>query len=45
MILKLEQLKTAQTIATAIKGLALVLTLLTFFSFGLAIYSRRRTAG
>ena len=38
MILRSNELKTAQTIATAIEGLALVLTLLTFFSFGLAIY-------
>ena len=38
VILKSEELKTAQTIATAIQGLALVLTLLTFLVFGLAIY-------
>ncbi len=41
VILKSEELKTAQTIATAIKGLAIVLTLLTFFFFGLAIYLSR----
>ena len=38
MILKSDQLKTAQQIATAIQGLAIVLTLLTFLFFGLAIY-------
>jgi hypothetical protein len=41
VILKSEQLKTAQSIATAIKGLAIVLTLLTFFFFGLAVYLSR----
>ncbi|HEX5989797.1 MAG TPA: SHOCT domain-containing protein [Solirubrobacterales bacterium] len=40
-ILKSDQLKTAQDIAVAIKGLALVLSLLTFLSFGLAIYLSR----
>ena len=38
VILRSNELKTAQTIATAIQGLALVLTLLTFFFYGLAIY-------
>ena len=38
VILKSDQLKTAQQIATAIQGLAIVLTLLTFLFFGLAIY-------
>src|ERR1700760_2976597 len=37
-ILKSEQLKTAQDIGVAIKGLALVLSILTFLTFGLAIY-------
>lgn len=37
-ILKSDQLKTAQNIAVAIKGLALVLSILTFLTFGLAIY-------
>src|ERR1700754_1310582 len=37
-ILKSEQLKTAQDIVIAIKGLALVLSILTFLTFGLAIY-------
>jgi Short C-terminal domain len=37
-ILKSDQLKTAQDIAVAIKGLALVLSILTFLAFGLAIY-------
>jgi Short C-terminal domain len=37
-ILKSEQLKTAQDIVVAIKGLALVLSILTFLIFGLAIY-------
>ncbi len=40
-ILKSDQLKTAQNIAVAIKGLALVLSLLTFLVFGLAIYLSR----
>jgi uncharacterized membrane protein YidH (DUF202 family) len=40
-ILKSDQLKTAQDIAVAIKGLALVLSILTFLSFGLAIYLSR----
>lgn len=40
-ILKSDQLKTAQDIALAIKGLALVLSILTFLSFGLAIYLSR----
>ncbi|HEX7058845.1 MAG TPA: SHOCT domain-containing protein [Solirubrobacterales bacterium] len=40
-ILRSDQLKTAQNIAVAIKGLALVLSLLTFLSFGLAIYLSR----
>jgi hypothetical protein len=37
-ILKSDQLKTAQNIAVAVKGLALVLTILTFAAFGGAIY-------
>ena len=40
-ILRSDALQTAQTIAVAIKGLALVLTLLTFLCFGLAIYLSR----
>jgi uncharacterized membrane protein YidH (DUF202 family) len=40
-ILKSDQLKTAQDIAVAIKGLALLLTLLTLASFGGAIYLSR----
>jgi hypothetical protein len=40
-ILRSDQLKTAQDIAVGIKGLALVLSLLTFLSFGLAIYLSR----
>jgi hypothetical protein len=37
-ILKSNQLKTAQDIVVAIKGLALLLSILTFLVFGLAIY-------
>jgi Short C-terminal domain len=37
-ILKSDQLKTAQNIATAIKGSALILSLLTFLVFALAMY-------
>jgi len=37
-ILQSDQLKTAQNIVVAIKGLALVLSILTFLTFGLAIY-------
>ncbi|HEY5942579.1 MAG TPA: SHOCT domain-containing protein [Solirubrobacterales bacterium] len=40
-ILKSDELKTAQDIAVAIKGLALLLSLLTFVCFGLAIYLSR----
>ncbi|HXQ88716.1 MAG TPA: SHOCT domain-containing protein [Solirubrobacterales bacterium] len=40
-ILKSDELKTAQDIAVAIKGLALVLSLLTFIAFGAAIYLSR----
>jgi hypothetical protein len=40
-ILRSDELKTAQDIAVAIKGLALVLSLLTLFAFGLAIYVSR----
>jgi hypothetical protein len=40
-ILRSDQLKTAQDIAVGIKGLALVLTLLTLLAFGLAIYLSR----
>jgi hypothetical protein len=40
-ILRSDQLKTAQDIAVGIKGLALVLSLLTLLTFGLAIYLSR----
>lgn len=40
-ILKSEQLKTAQDVVVAIKGLALLLSILTFAVFGLAIYLTR----
>ncbi len=40
-ILRSNELKTAQDVAVAIKGLALVLSLLTLLSFGLAIYLSR----
>ncbi|HEY2715663.1 MAG TPA: SHOCT domain-containing protein [Solirubrobacterales bacterium] len=40
-ILKSEQLKTAQNIAIAIKGSALILSLLTFLVFALAMYLTR----
>lgn len=40
-ILRSNQLKTAQDIAVAVKGLALLLSLLTFLSLGLAIYLSR----
>lgn len=40
-IMRSDQLKTAQNIAAAVKGLALVLSLLTFLAFGLAIYLSR----
>jgi hypothetical protein len=40
-ILRSDQLKTAQDIAVAIKGLALVLSLLTFAAFAAAIYLSR----
>jgi hypothetical protein len=40
-VLKSDQLKTAQNIAIAIKGLALVLSILTFLAFGAAIYLSR----
>jgi Short C-terminal domain len=40
-ILRSNQLKTAQDIAVGIKGLALVLSLLTLLAFGLAIYLSR----
>jgi Short C-terminal domain len=40
-ILRADELKTAQDIAVAIKGLALVLSLLTFLAFGGAIYLSR----
>jgi uncharacterized membrane protein YozB (DUF420 family) len=40
-ILRSDQLKTAQNIVTAIKGLALILSILTFAAFGLAIYLSR----
>ena len=40
-ILRSDELKTAQDVAVAIKGLALVLSLLTLLCFGLAIYLSR----
>jgi hypothetical protein len=40
-ILRSDQLRTAQDIVIAIKGLALVLSLLTLLAFGLAIYLSR----
>jgi len=40
-ILRSDELKTAQDIASGIKGLALVLTLLTLLCFGVAIYISR----
>ena len=40
-ILRSDQLKTAQNITVALKGLAIVLSLLTFVAFGLAIYLSR----
>jgi hypothetical protein len=40
-ILRSDQLKTAQNIAVAVKGLALILSILTFLVFGLAIYLAR----
>jgi hypothetical protein len=40
-ILRSDELRTAQDIAIAVKGLALVLSLLTFLLFGLAIYVSR----
>ncbi len=41
VILRSDQLKTAQNIAIAIKGLALLLSILTFAAFGAAIYLSR----
>src|SRR3954451_14340959 len=40
-ILRSDQLKTAQNITVALKGLAIVLSLLTFVAFGIAIYLSR----
>lgn len=40
-ILRSDQLKTAQDVTAGIKGLALLLSLLTFLAFGLAIYLSR----
>ena len=40
-ILRSDELKTAQDVAVAIKGLAIVLSLLTLLCFGLAIYLAR----
>src|SRR3954452_8755775 len=37
-ILRSDELKTAQNIAAAVKGLAIILSLLTFVAFGAAIY-------
>ena len=45
IILRSDELGTAQDIVAAIKGLAIVLSLLTFLSLGLAIYLSRRGAG
>jgi hypothetical protein len=42
-ILRSDELKTAQDIAVAIKGLAIVLSLLTLLCFGLAIYFSRES--
>ncbi len=42
-ILKSDELKTAQNIAVAIKGLALILSILTFAAFGAAIYLSRNS--
>jgi hypothetical protein len=42
-ILHSDELQTAQNIAVAIKGLALVLSLLTFLAFGIAIYLARHS--
>jgi hypothetical protein len=42
-ILRSDQLKTAQDIVVAIKGLALILSMLTFLCFGLAIYLSRES--
>jgi hypothetical protein len=42
-ILRSDQLKTAQDVVIAIKGLAIVLSLLTFLCFGLAIYLSRES--
>jgi Short C-terminal domain len=41
VILRSDQLKTAQDIAIAVKGLALLLSILTFIAFGVAIYVSR----
>jgi hypothetical protein len=40
-VLRSDQLKTAQNIAIAVKGLALLLSILTFAAFGAAIYLSR----
>jgi hypothetical protein len=40
-ILQSDQLKTAQNVTVAVKGLALVLSILTFLTFGAAIYFSR----
>jgi hypothetical protein len=42
-ILRSDQLKTAQDIVVAIKGLALILSLLTFLCLGIAIYLSRES--
>jgi hypothetical protein len=42
-ILRSDQLKTAQDIVVAVKGLAILLSLLTFLCFGLAIYLSRES--
>jgi hypothetical protein len=40
-VLRSDQLKTAQNVVVAVKGLALILSLLTFLAFGIAIYLSR----
>jgi hypothetical protein len=42
-ILRSDELKTAQDVAVAIKGLAIILSLLTLLCFGLAIYLSRES--
>jgi hypothetical protein len=40
-VLRSDELKTAQNIARAVKGLAIILSLLTFIAFGAAVYLSR----